>query len=140
MTWVNLQLRVALMCPNAHQHVGAPHVLASARIVRVTMYASSWRESPSYRPLPASASPDRPAPHLLPPLFQCFSVPSSNVRRPTFHPPLFQYVPRYGTPCPLFPMFRETHGSAVPGGKATPQYCLYIFHIQRTQIYHIVYI
>ena len=69
------------------------------------------------------------------PCFQCSNVPSSNVRRPTFHPPLFQYVPRYGTPCPLFPMFRETHGSAVPGGKATPQYCFYIFqHPENTNI------
>ena len=46
MTWVNLQLRVALMCPNAHQHVAPAHVSVATLVPihvlcvgRVTLHA-----------------------------------------------------------------------------------------------------
>ena len=74
------QLWVALMCPNAHQHVAPPHVLP-CQLLCLFMYCvlvgsppppiPSSNPHPSPPPLPASALPDRPAP----PLPLCFHIP-----------------------------------------------------------------
>ena len=133
-----LQPGVALMCPNAHQHVGAPHVLASVRIV--TMYASSWRESPSYRPLPASASPDRPAPHLLAPLFPVFQCSKFQCTAPHLPSPLVSICSKVRHPVSLVSnVSRNPRICCSKGERQHRKIASIYFNIQKTQIYYSVF-
>ena len=77
MTWVNLQLRVALMCPNAHQHVAPAHVSVPTLVpIHVLCVGRVTLHAPPCPPVHPSTSRICPTRQTGTP---CFSNPRSCV-------------------------------------------------------------